>query len=368
MILTRFFLRLGTFAFCVLLGCFSLGRYAPAGSSSEKVEPVKEVFRTPDFPGDEIDSLALWRDGKGGGLLYITAKKVDEIHICDAISGRLVATLGRTGKDLGKLARPNGIVVAENLLFVIERDNHRVQVFELPMHKPLLTFGEDQLELPYGLTAFAVGEAISLYVTDDYPVLGIGPSDEKENPTVNSPYPPVTREGLVRRVKRFLVRRQGSQLSVSFLGAFGDTTPAGALHVVESIQADPKNDNLFICDETTRSVKVYDLDGRFKGKSIGGGVIDADPEGLALIEDADAPSGGYLIVTDQGLQRTLFHLFSRDGARYYGAYTGDPVLANTDGIVFSPGDLGPFKGGALYAVHDDLRVQGYSWGSFGVPR
>lgn len=356
-------------AFLLLLVCFSEPGVAQMEPASGKVGSLPEVFRTPDFPLDEIDSLALWRDGKGGGRLYITAKKVDEIHVCDAASGAKLASLGGPGKDLGQLARPNGIAVLEDLLFVVERDNHRVQIFEVPSHKPLLTFGEEQLELPYGLTLFKVGTDIALYITDDYPVPGMGPAKKKKK-SVEGPKSNLAANlaRLDQRVKRFLVRRQGSQLAAVYLGAFGDTTPEGALHAVESILADPLNGNLFICDETTRSVKIYSLEGQFKGMSLGQGLIQADPEGLALVEQAEALSGGYLIVTDQGPKCTLFRLFSRDGRKYYGAYTGEPVLANTDGITFSPGDLGPFKGGALYAVQDDLRVQGYSWESLGLSR
>ena len=354
--------------FILLLAIYPLVGYSQPVPTREKVSSLPEVFRTPDFPLEEIDSLAVWRDGEGGALLYITAKKTDEIQVCDAVTGALKTTFGGSGKAPGKLARPNGIAVIEDLLFVVERDNHRVQVFEIPSHKPLLTFGEKDLELPYGLTVFATGETLDLYVTDNYPVPSLGPGDGDRSLGGASPYPPASRKKLNQRVKHYEVVRKGSQLTVNLRRAFGDTTPEGALHVVESILADPSQDNLFICDEITRTVKIYSLDGRFKGKSIGGGMIQADPEGLALIEQVDAPSGGYLIMTDQGPTRTLFHLFSRDGEEYYGAYTGNPVLANTDGIVFSPGDLGPFKGGALYAVHDDLRVQGYSWGAFGRPR
>jgi len=313
MILIRSLPRWGQLAFCLLWSCLPPPAYAQDNQFPEKTQLLPEVFRTPDFPLEEIDSLAVWRDGKGGGQLYITAKKVDEIHVCDAVTGVLKTTFGGSGKALGNLARPNGIAVADDLLFVVERDNHRVQVFKIPSHKPLLAFGEKDLLLPYGLTVFATGEIFSLYVTDNYPVPMTGSMDNKRLTGVESLYPPATREKLTNRIKHFLLRRQHSQLTPAFAGAFGDTTPEGTLHAVESILVDPKRDNLFICDETTRTVKVYSLDGRFKGKSVGTDVIQADPEGLALIEQADAPAGGYLIVTDQGLTRTLFRIFSRDG-------------------------------------------------------
>lgn len=304
----------------------------------ETVRTIPEVFRTPNWPGADVDSVALWRDGKGGALLFVTAKQANVVYVCNGVTGALVSTMGKGGKGQGEFLRPNGVVVADDYLFVTERDNHRISVFDLPSLNPVLTFGREVLLLPYGATAFHSGDRYSLYVTDNYPA-----------------------GSLRARVKHFTLMKANGALEAKLVRSFGDPKGPGALPKVESILADPARDRLFVCDEAGLDVKVYDLAGQFTGISLGKKIIKYEPEGMVLFEDRSVPSRGWLMVTDQGLKQTVLRVFERDNGRYVGAVTGSPILANTDGIALSPGDLGPFKRGALYCVHDDTRVQAYSW-------
>jgi 3-phytase len=311
----------------------------PKAPAVAKPLTVPQIFKTQDWPAANVDSVALWRDKNGGALLFVTAKEGEAVYVCDGLTGAAISSIGKKGAGLGQLVRPNGVAVIDDYLFVTERDNHRIQVFAIPSGKSLLTFGGKALVFPYGLTIFRSGDAYELYVTDDYQVGNLG-----------------------ARVKHFRITKSDGALSAQLIRSFGELRGPGALQKVESILADPTRDRLFICDEAAREVKIYSLAGQFTGQTLGKGIIKDDPEGLALFEDASTPSGGWLIVTDQGLKQTVLRVFTRDGNQYVGAVTGDPVLANTDGITLSPGDLGPFKRGALYCVHNDLRVQAYSWG------
>jgi 3-phytase len=306
--------------------------------SSEKPLPIPQVFRTQDWLASNVDSVALWRNPKGGALLFVTAKEAHVVYVCDGLTGTLLSTLGKQGKGLGEFLRPNGVAVVDDYLIVTERDNHRVQVFDLPSLKTVLFFGQDVLLKPYGLTVFRKDEAYELYVTDDYDVGNLG-----------------------ARVKHFRLTKTNGLLDAKLIRSFGELKGPGALRTVESILADPARDTLFICDEATNELKVYTLAGDFTGRTLGKGLIKYEPEGLALFEDRSAPAGGWLVVTDQGLKLTVLRIFTRDGSKYIGPVTGQPILANTDGITLSPGDLGPFKRGALFCVHNDIRVQAYSW-------
>jgi len=325
-------------ALFALILCAAQKSATKTSSPAEKPLPIPQVFQTQDWPASNVDSVALWRDPKGGALLFVTAKEAHVVYVCDGVTGRLVSTLGKPGKRLGEFARPNAVAVVGDLLLITERDNHRVQVFDLPSLRPLVFFGEDVLIRPYGLTIFGSGGIYELYVTDNY--------DGGD---------------FAARVKHFQLVKANGKITPNLVRSFGDKRGPGALRKVETILADPKRDTLFICDEATLELKVYTLAGRFTGRTFGKGIIRYEPEGLAIFEDSNAPSGGWLVVTDQGLKLTVLRIFSRDGSKYIGAVTGDPVLANTDGITLSPGDLGPFKRGALYCVHNDLRVQAYSW-------
>ncbi len=282
-------------------------------------------------------------------MLFVTGKESDTVEILDPQSGKLLRTLGGPGKDLGQFRRPNGIAVIEDYLLVVERDNQRVQVLHLPDCRPIGSFGHDDLIKPYGLS-LAPGEdgAWMIYITDDYSApTGRGGKIDPQK--------------LDGRIKVYSVKLQAEALQAQLKSKIGPADAAAALYKVESIQVDPDRNHLFVCEETEDCVKVYSLDGKYQGRLTSHWPAGHDTEGLALVNDPKAPAGGYLIVTEQGPKLTSFHIYSADGAQYFGAFTGDPLLANTDGICFSPGDLGPMRAGALFAVHDDKQVYGYSW-------
>ena len=94
-----------------------------------------------------------------------------------SLEGRGTARAAGPGRDPGSFDRPNGVAVVDDLVFVVERDNGRVQVLRLPGMESVATFGDDVLVRPYGITLFAAGNhltadsagaAYRVFVTDDY--------------------------------------------------------------------------------------------------------------------------------------------------------------------------------------------------------
>jgi 3-phytase len=254
--------------------------------------------------------------------------------------------LGGAGVRLGELLRPNGILVLDDsLLLVVERDNRRVQGFRLPSFEPLGAFGEDVLRRPYGLTAFPEARGYRVYLTDNYETLA-------------GTTPPLAALG--DRVKWFRVTVEGGRLHGVFGGSFGDTTPAGAIQVTESILADPANDRLLIAEELEGGshLKVYTLDGRFTGETVGRELFPEEAEGIALYACGD--SAGYWIATDQGPAVNTFHLLDRGSLRHVAAFTA-PATHTTDGIVLTQRAFGPFPAGAFYASHGDAAISALSW-------
>lgn len=306
---------------------------------------IPEIFRTQDWTGADVDSVAAWRGPDGSALLFITAKSANEIYVCNGLTGEYLKTVGEPGAGLGQLQRPNGIAVVDDLLFVVERDNRSIQVFQIPQMKPITSFGESVLINPYGLTVFRSGDRYEMYITDDYFARRPGR---------------LPKEAFGARVKQFRIERRNGKLDVRFVRLFGETSGEGALRKVESILAEPARDRLLICDETANDIKVFNLDGRYL-ETVAQGVIEFEPEGLILYEDKSAPGGGWLMTADQGTAETILRVLSRDGKRHVMDITAKPTLANTDGITLLPGELGPFKKGVLYCVHNDKRVQAYSW-------
>ncbi len=321
-------------------------------ADAREIPVIDEAFVSALTPEDNIDSPAAWAAPDGGVWLIATAKATDMLVVYDGASGRTLRTVGRNGTALGDFDRPNGVVAIDDLLFVVERDNRRVQVLALPDFAPLGAFGRDELAKPYGAWVRRTGEGVyEVYVTDAYMA-----GEDAQGEDILPPLPE-----LDRRVKRYTATRDGTRMTAAFQGAFGDTSPEGALRVVESIWGDARNDRLLIAEEDegyANELKVYDLAGRYAGRTIGRDVFQAQSEGIMLRGCADG--GGWWITTEQGKGRTVFHLFDRRTLQHTGAVTGRRV-ANTDGIWLHEAPSARFPEGVLYAVHDDQGVVAFDW-------
>jgi 3-phytase len=320
---------------------------AAAPDSITSPVAVRHVWRSPEFPNTEIDSLALWRGKDDEPLLYVTSKPADTVEVLNAVSGEKVRTLGKKGKGPGEFKRPNGIAVIDDYLLVVERDNHRVQVFSLPGEKSVLEFGKKELRKPYGIALAKSDTGWSIFITDDYD-LGTTETGGKPDAT--------------ERIKQYAWETTGTPPTVRFVKAFGDKDGPGRLDIVESIVADEAKKQLYICDEKDRSVLVYTLDGQFTGETFGDSIIENDPEGIVVadVPRADGSTSAVIMLSDQGASATLFRVFDRDTKRHLGAFTGEPVIANTDGIALGRVDDSPFEGWAFFAVHDDKCVDAFA--------
>lgn len=313
---------------------------------------VAESFVSASTEIDNIDSPASWRARDGSTWLFATAKEGGGLVIYDGDDGRTLRRFGREGEAAGEFRRPNGISVFGDLLFVVERDNRRVQMLSLPALNTLAMFGREQLQQPYGLWVRAL--AANLYevtVTDAYM------AGEKAN---GDDLPPPLAE-LGRRMQRYQVKHAGDVAEVQHLGAFGDTSAAGAIRIPESIWGDVAHDRLLIAEEDTATgtaVREYDLAGAYRGRTLGLGTYKAQAEGIALWQCADG--SGYWISTDQFKDRSLFHVYDRVSLEHLGAFAGHKV-ANTDGVWLHQQATARFPNGVFYAVHDDQGVGAFDW-------
>ncbi len=325
---------------------------APAAATVE-VRTVPEAYISADSPEEELDSLATWTDEDGRTWLIATAKSTHRLVLFDADSGARLRAFGGEGSGRGEFARPNGIAVHGDHLFVVERDNHRVQVLGLPGLSLLGSFGDKLLRSPYGiwLNESEPGE-LEVYVTDSY-MYG------KRFDLVPPP------AELDQRVRRFRVQfDQRGRLMADDGGAFGDTSPDAALRMVESIAGDPANDRLLIADESTSyqgrrrasTLREYTFSGRYTGRSLPEHSFGAEAEGVALWTCPDG--NGYWIAVDQLAPLTVFHLFDRVTLAPRGSFQGT-TTAHTDGVALHPSATRRFPGGALFAVHDDKSVTAF---------
>ncbi|HEY5971673.1 MAG TPA: phytase [Pseudoxanthomonas sp.] len=342
-------LLIGGFCLTLFAGCATT-RPSTSAPDAPKAKAavdgvIPEAWVSTDNAADELDSLAVWPTEDGHAWLIATGKSSHTLAVYDAETGQRLRSVGGQGSGPLQFNRPNGIAVFGDALFVAERDNHRVQVLQLPDFTPLGMIGEDVLRVPYGLWVRETGpDQLELFVTDSFM------ADFK-----TGTLPPMAE--LDQRVKRFDVRLGADgRLESHYLGAFGDTTQDGALRMVESIAGDSAHDRLLIAEEDRRvgsTLRDYTLDGVYRARSLP--LFDADAEGVALWA-CDAGEG-YWIAVDQ-LQPTVFRVFDRTSLKPLKTFSGE-VVANTDGQVLYAAGLPRFPGGALFALHDDKAVAAF---------
>lgn len=309
---------------------------------------VTERYASVDSPYDELDSLASWTTEDGRTWLIASAKSSHRLVVFDADSGERLRTVGGEGDGDGQFQRPNGVAVHGDHLFVVERDNRRVQVLSLPGFEVVGTFGGDQLRSPYGLwlTETEPGE-LEVYITDSFMY---GERFDEVPPFAE----------LDQRVRRYRVQFDpDGHLVARYAGAFGDTDEDSALRMVESIAGDPANDRLLIADEDRRhesTLREYSFSGRYTGRSLPQDSFGAEAEGVALWSCPDG--GGYWIAVDQLAPLTVFHLFDRVSLASRGSFHG-ALTARTDGVTLHAAATPSFPGGALFAVHDDQAITAF---------
>lgn len=312
---------------------------------------VGEAFVTASTPDDNIDSPASWlQDGRL--MLVASAKATDQLVVYDGDTGKRLRTVGGTGTALGQLQRPNGIAtIDDRFVFVVERDNQRVQMFKLPDFTPVLAFGQQELGQPYGLWVRRAGRGYEVLVSDAY-MAGEDAQGEDVIPSLAQ---------LDRRFRRYEVTQVDGQWSARSAGAFGDTSPAGAIRVPESLFGDEANNRLLVAEEdvpTGTRLREYDLQGRYLGRDVGLGQYVAQAEGIALMRCADG--SGWWVASDQFADRTVFHLFERGSLRHAGSFAGK-VTGLTDGVWLDERGDARFPQGAFYASHLDLGVAAFDW-------
>lgn len=313
---------------------------------------VAEAFVAEAQPAHDLDSLISWLAADGATWVIATADKSDQLAIFDGDSGKRLRTFGASGDGPGQFRYPAGVAAFADLLFVVERDNHRVQVLQLPDFKPLGSFGQQQLRSPRGVWLHETApDEYEVLVTDDY-MDGKHPNQNK--------IPPLAQ--LAQRVKRYRVRVDGDAVHADYSGAFGDITSMGALRSVDSIAGDDDNGRLAIAD-TQRGpgsrLRVYDMQGRYAHTDIGAAQYHAQAGGIALFSCPDG--SGYWIGVDRYAQRPALLVFDRKSLAWLGAFTGKNIT-NASAIVLQSASTKHFPDGALYAVSDNAAIAAFDLG------
>jgi 3-phytase len=300
---------------------------------------VPLTYQTTVPPGGhgQLDTPAVWvAPNPSRSLLLVTDKTQDYVEIHDPVQNVYLGRLGGSGSEPGKLDRPNSVAVAygvpttagsPDVLFVVERYNHRVTMFYLPYGLYLGELGSAELDEPMGIALYWDGAQPQVWITD------IGPRPQRILVFDVVPLP----TGLGGTLRRSIA------------------VPAGA--VLESIVVDPVAQRVLVCDEGSRSdVMVMDLQGNLLQR-FGAGRFTNDPEGLVIFDLGNG--AGYVIITDQQSLPMEFEVFDRQDFHWITNFSGPTT--GTDGVALVQRPLPNFPQGSFYAVHSDDRVHAYDW-------
>ena len=305
---------------------------------------LNEIYFTPIQPNDELDSPAVYH-GNNEAWIIVTAKDGDRLSVYDANNGKKIRVIGSKGDGFSQFAYPNGIWIEDDLMIIVERDNHRLQLFRLPDFEPLGFIGETELATPYGINVLYDSEGqLDVFVTDSEYVI------DKD---------PVEVHG--RRIRHWKLTVEGDAISHTLVNTFGDITGPGMLYEVESIFADRQHNRLMIADEQENVIKVYTMDGDFTGIILAKGRFAGDPEGIALYKCGE--NDGVWIFTDQSHDRNRFHLFDRKSLQYLETFTMSQTT-NTDGIWLTQKPTGRFSDGVFCTLNNDKNVSVVNVSSF----
>ncbi len=322
---------------------------ATTPADAEPPKSIRETWASDPAYTSRLDSVTSCRLRDRRVLLFASSIAGNRIDIYDAATGSLVTSYGSKGDKPGQFNRPNGVAAVrfserdadtgETIdrwaITVVERDNARVQSFWPEGHRFAGIFAAGELKRPLGCAVAYASDGPHLFLTES-----------KSGP-----------DSVVREYRLNL--RDNRIIEGTLVRAFGDATGTGAVLKAESLTVDEPLGHVLVCDEesTRRNVKVYDLNGKFTGKTFGDGIVTGDPEGIAVYLQPEG--GGFIVLTDQRKDLTVWHLFDRRDYKLLGSFTGEPVVANTDGICLITDRFGPFQKGAMFAVHADQCLKSY---------
>jgi len=317
-----------------LAGALALAAAAPACADGA---PFGSVTLTPDFEldgaGTNVDSIAFFEaPDPEGTLLLVTAKGNQRVEVWRfPFVGSEQAPLAHPSFGTG--TQVNGIAVdqaTDRLYVAVSSPASTVAVFSLP-----------------GL-AF-LGEFVA------------GSVNLRSEPNLALLSRPDGSRWLYASADGAVYVRDAQSGA-----AIGQWNPAAGL---ETMVADDRDQVVYVPDENGGTgVHAYEPLGaphlRGGTNRFGGGVFDADAEGIVLYrcsaDGATDDGDGFLVVADQRADHTEFEFFDRRTRQHLGALVLTGV-ANTDGVGSTQRPLPGWPLGLFAAIDDDTATVGIGW-------
>ncbi len=294
----------------------------------------------------EAGAPTVWIGTQGERWLIVSDPDQDALLIHDADSGELLRRYAESGSGPGQLREPRGLYAIDDLLFVVDRGNTRVQVFRLPEFHFLGEFGNSVLQRPASIWIDTVPIGwLRVYVTDDQGLL------------LSSTQEPKVLDALVQvwQVRRRIEER----MRVRYVRALGEVEAPLAFKALAAVHGDRANLNLLIAESETSSsddqasIRRYTMDGLLQVPQLPVSKDNSAVRGLALWACADG--SGYWLAAEQDRTTARLRVHDRQSLQELGS-ASLPEISRLGGIWLQTGGNGRYADGALY-----LSGPGSSW-------
>jgi 3-phytase len=265
----------------------------------------KIIWKTLCHSKTSMDKLQWWYNKYSKEYwLFILSKDCSKIFILNALSGKYIKSLGTCGDKVGEFDGPVDMTIYDDYLIILEKDNHRVQIFSLPELVYVGFIGEIELSNPNCIESIKLKkdnkEFCCLYIGDNL--------DNK----------PSRRKCYFRFI--FEINKMGIY-DTEVLKIEPDNK--GELGYIESIRYDSVHDNLLIVDKLSKDIKVFNFENNYK-KTILKDQFKGEPGDIDLMKDNNK---GMIFIGDFSRLDNFFHIYSRD-LNYMMTLSSDIILKN----------------------------------------
>jgi 3-phytase len=232
--------------------------------------------------------------------LFILSQDSNKIFILNALSGKYIKSLGSHGDAIGQFDTPSDMSIYDDYLFILERDNHRIQIFSLPELKFVGIIGEVELTAPNCL------ETIKLRKDNkNYCCVYVG--DNLDNkPSRNKCY------------FKFILELNESGIYDTEVTRY-EPKEKSQLGFIQSIKYDGVQDNLYIVDKLSKDVKIFNFNDQYKS-TILKNYFKGNPGEINIIQNN-------IFIGDFSRLDNFFHIFSRN-FKHENTLVSDKTLKN----------------------------------------
>jgi len=232
--------------------------------------------------------------------LFVLSEESNKIFILNALSGKYIKSLGSHGDRVGQFDTPKDISIYDNFLFVLEKDNHRVQIFSLPDLNFVGLIGEMELTQPSCI------ETIKLQKDKkNYCCVYVG--DNLDNkPSRNKIY------------FKFIFEINNTEIFDQEVLKY-EPKDKFQLGYIESIKYDGITDNLFIVDKMHKNIKIFNFNDDSKNIILKD-FFKGNPGEINIIKN-------HIFIGDYSRLDNFFHIFSRN-LNYNLSYISEKTLKN----------------------------------------